>query len=135
MSILIVSRRAMLASGLALAALVAGCSRADPESAVTLDIARAELAAGRATLVDVREPAEHAAGVVAGARLIPLQQLGARMQEIPARPDEPVLLICHTQSRSSAALRALRERGYANVRFVQGGMSEWMRRGWPMVKP
>jgi hypothetical protein len=135
MSILIVSRRAMLASGLALAALVAGCGRADPESAVTLDIARAELAAGRATLVDVREPAEHAAGVVAGARLIPLQQLGARMREIPARPDEPVLLICHTQNRPSAALRALRERGYSNVRYVQGGMSEWMRRGWPLVKP
>jgi len=135
MSILIVSRRAMLASGFALAVLVAGCSRADPESAVTPETARAELAAGRATLVDVREPAEHAAGVVAGARLIPLQQLGARMREIPARPDEPVLLICHTQNRSSAALRALRERGYSNVRYVQGGMSEWMRRGWPLVKP
>jgi rhodanese-related sulfurtransferase len=47
-----------------------------------------------------------------------------------------VLLICNTQNRSSATLRALRERGgYTNVRFVEGGMSEWVRRGWPTVAP
>jgi len=35
-----------------------------------------------------------------------------------------------------AALRALRERGgYANVRYVTGGMKEWSARGLPMVKP
>lgn len=128
-------RRAWISAGCALALLVAGCGQTDPGSVVTLDVARAELAAGRAILVDVREPAEHAGGVAPGARLIPLQQLGARAREIPARAEEPVLLICHTQNRSSAALRALRERGYVNVRYVQGGMSEWMRRGWPMVKP
>jgi rhodanese-related sulfurtransferase len=47
----------------------------------------------------------------------------------------PVLLICNTQNRSSATLTALRERGYAHVRYVQGGMSEWVRRGWPVVRP
>ena len=46
-----------------------------------------------------------------------------------------VLLICNTQNRSSATLRALRERGYGHVRFVSGGMSEWARRGWPLVRP
>jgi len=46
-----------------------------------------------------------------------------------------VLLICNTQNRSSSTLSALRERGYAHVRYVQGGMSEWNRRGWPVVRP
>ena len=50
-------------------------------------------------------------------------------------PARPVLLICNTQNRSSAVLRALRERGYGHVRYVVGGMSEWARRGWPMVAP
>jgi rhodanese-related sulfurtransferase len=103
--------------------------------AVSLEQARAEHEAGRAVLIDIREPAEHAGGVAAGARLLPMRQLGARLSEIPTDPNQPVLLICNTQNRSSATLRALRERGYGHVRYVQGGMSEWARRGWPLVKP
>ncbi|MCM2253005.1 MAG: rhodanese-like domain-containing protein [Ramlibacter sp.] len=115
----------------------AGASRAaGADDAVSLETARAELQAGRAILIDVREPQEHAGGVAPGARLLPVRQLGARLAEIPTDAAKPVLLICHTQNRSSAALRALRERGgYSHVRYVQGGMSEWMRRGWPLVKP
>ena len=101
---------------------------------VTLDFARAEHEAGRAVLIDIREPEEHASGVAKGAQLLPMRQLGARLAEIPLAANKPVLLICNTQNRSSATLRALRERGYQNMRFVQGGMSEWNRRGWPTVK-
>ncbi len=102
---------------------------------VTLEQARAEQAAGRALLIDIREPAEHAQGVAPGARLLPMRQMGARLAEVPKDPKQPVLLICNTQNRSQATLDALRERGYTNVRFVQGGMSEWVRRGWPTVPP
>lgn len=114
----------------------AGASRAsaDPD-AVSLETARAEHEAGRAILIDIREPAEHAGGVAAGARLLPMRQLGARLGEIPLDPTKPVLLICNTQNRSSATQQALRQRGYSHVRYVNGGMSEWARRGWPMVKP
>ena len=54
---------------------------------------------------------------------------------IIADPRRQVLLICNTQNRSSAVQRALKERGYHHVQYVNGGMSEWARRGWPMVKP
>jgi hypothetical protein len=30
---------------------------------------------------------------------------------------------------------ALRERGWTNLRYVDGGMSEWVRRGWKTVRP
>lgn len=103
--------------------------------AVTLDVARAEFESGRAVLIDIREPTEHATGVVAGAKLLPMRQLGGRLSEIPTDPSKPVLLICNTQNRSSATLKALREKGYLHVKYVHGGMSEWARRGWPMVKP
>lgn len=105
------------------------------ELSVSLDAARAELESGRAVLIDIREPSEHATGVARGARLLPMSQLGQRLAEIPADPQQPVLLLCNTQNRSSKTLKALRERGYGNVRFVEGGMSEWVRRGWPVVKP
>jgi rhodanese-related sulfurtransferase len=86
-------------------------------------------------LIDIREPDEHATGVAAGATLLPMSQIGRRLAEIPTDAAKPVLLICNTQNRSGRTLRALRERGYAHVRYVDGGMSEWARRGWPMVKP
>jgi rhodanese-related sulfurtransferase len=122
---------AAASAGLALAA----CDRATAADVVSLEFARAEHEAGRVVLIDIREPAEHATGVAAGARLLPMQQLSRRLAEIPADPAQPVLLICNTQNRSRATLKALRERGYGHVRYVEGGMSEWARRGWPMVKP
>ena len=129
------SRRGALLCLAAAGLLLAGCGQPDASDSVSLDAARADVEAGRVILIDIREPEEHASGVAAGARLLPMRQINRRMSEIPADPAKPVLLICHTQNRSSATLRALREHGYGHVRFVQGGMSEWVRRGWPVVKP
>jgi rhodanese-related sulfurtransferase len=115
---------------------LAACSDSLAKSdVVTLDFARAEHEAGRVVLIDIREPSEHATGVAKGAQLLPMRQLSTRLSEIPPADGKPVLLICNTQNRSSATLRALRERGYAHVRYVDGGMSEWARRNWPMVRP
>ena len=100
---------------------------------VSLEQAREEHEAGKAVLVDIREPDEHASGVAPGARLLPMRQLAARISELPR--DRPVLLICNTQNRSRATFEALRERGWTNLRYVNGGMSEWSRRGWKTVAP
>lgn len=130
------SRRHMAILVLSLGLGVTACSEAaNANDSVSLEVARTELEAGRATLIDIREPNEHATGVAKGAQLLPMRQMGARLAEIPMATDKPVLLICNTQNRSSATLTALREKGFKNLRFVQGGMSEWARRGWPMVKP
>lgn len=102
---------------------------------VSLEQARADLEAGRVMLFDVREPAEHATGVARGARLLPMSQISQRAAEIPRQPDRPVYLICNTQNRSQAVLKALLDHGWTQVHFVQGGMSEWKAKGWPMVKP
>ena len=106
----------------ALAAWGQGVTTAD---VVSLDVARAEFEAGRAVLIDIREPEEHATGVAAGAKLLPMRQLRQRLHEIPTRADQPVLLICNTQNRSGNTLKALRRQGFGHVRYVHGGMSEW----------
>ena len=130
------SRRILLKS-LAALGLLGSLVAADASDtlSVSLDTARAEFEAGRVVLIDIREPNEHATGVARGARLLPMSQIGQRLSEISTDPKQPVLLICNTQNRSSRTLKALRERGYGHVRYVEGGMSEWARRGWPMVKP
>jgi rhodanese-related sulfurtransferase len=128
-------RHAVLALAASCAVVASGRAVAADPMAVDLDTARAENEAGRAVLIDIREPAEHATGVARGAQLLPMRQLSSRLGEIPADPRRPVLLICNTQNRSSATVKALRERGYTHVSYVQGGMSEWVRRGWPVVRP
>jgi rhodanese-related sulfurtransferase len=130
------TRRHLTLAALSLGLSVVACgSQASSDDSVTLDVARAEHEAGRVTLIDIRESNEHATGVAKGAKLLPMSQIGARLGEIPSATDKPVLLVCNTQNRSSKTLAALRQQGYKNVRFVAGGMSEWNRRGWPVVKP
>ena len=109
-------------------------ARIDADS-VTLEVARQELESGHSLVIDIREPQEHATGVAPGMQLLPMRQLASRISEIPNDPKRPVLLICNTQNRSSTTWKFLRDKGYTNIRFVQGGMSEWARRAWPLVKP
>lgn len=116
-------------------ALFQGCSPEPDLPHVPLEQARAEHEAGKALLIDIREPQEHATGVAQGVVLMPMSQVAQRVAEIPRQADQPVLLICNTQNRSRAVTEALREQGFTNIRYVQGGMSEWMQRGWPTVLP
>lgn len=130
--------RNLLASSLLAGALAAGGVGATSPDAnvVDIDTARAQLEAGTAIVIDIREPRETANGVAAGTILVPLSQMNQRVGEIPTSPGKPVLLICNSQNRSVALLRALRQTGgYTHVRYVEGGMAEWVRRGWPTVKP
>jgi rhodanese-related sulfurtransferase len=116
-------------------ALLQGCSPEPDLPHVSLEQARAEHEAGKALLIDIREPQEHATGVAQGVVLMPMSQVAQRVAEIPRQADQPVLLICNTQNRSRAVTEALREQGFTNIRYVQGGMSEWVRRDWPTVLP
>ena len=118
------------------AVLTTACS--DPVNAadrVTLEQARAEYEAGKVMLVDIRETREHKTGVAAGAVLLPMSELGEKISLLPKSPDQPVLLICNTQNRSQATLKKLKQAGYDNIRYVEGGMSQWAAKGWPMVAP
>ncbi|MCC6744009.1 MAG: DUF2892 domain-containing protein [Acidobacteria bacterium] len=85
-----------------------------------------------ATLIDVREFAEYAAGRVPGARLIPLGSLATRATEIDR--DKPVFLMCRTGRRSSEAQRILGELGFAHTVNVQGGFGAWQAAGFEVTR-
>jgi len=87
------------------------------------------------TVLDIREPDEHATGVAKGMKLMPMSTLESRLNELPRNPNSRVLLICNTQNRSSAVAKELRSRGFTNVEYVHGGMSEWAKRGWTLESP
>ncbi len=84
-------------------------------------------------VIDVRTPDEYAAGHVPGARLICLDMLDARIDEIPK--DRDVFLICRSGARSAQALRYLREAyGFSRLTNVEGGTMAWMDAGYPVER-
>ncbi|MEM7415010.1 MAG: molybdopterin-synthase adenylyltransferase MoeB [Gemmatimonadota bacterium] len=76
-------------------------------------------------LLDVREPWEWAVGSLGdlGARLVPLAELGERLEEVPA--DRPVLVYCRGGGRSTQAAAQLIAAGRAQVSSMRGGLRAW----------
>lgn len=87
------------------------------------------LDAGTATVIDVREPEEFSGplGHIQGALNIPLQQLDARLTEINACRERPVILVCRTHRRSAAAAASLHSEGFGDLYVLRGGMEAWHR--------
>jgi rhodanese-related sulfurtransferase len=83
-------------------------------------------------LIDVRTQGEYAAGHLAQARLIPLQELETRLGEIDK--SKPILLYCRTGHRSGQALKLLAGKGFPDVRHIEGGMVAWQAAGLPVSK-
>ncbi|GGV04206.1 MBL fold hydrolase [Streptomyces albospinus] len=73
-------------------------------------------------LIDVRNPAEYAAGALPGARNIPLAALPDRIGELDR--DRPVVLYCRSGNRSVIAAALLEARGFDEVSDVAGGCGE-----------
>jgi rhodanese-related sulfurtransferase len=87
--------------------------------------------ANRPFLLDVRQPEEFREGHIAGAKLIPLGELRARMNELPK--DREIVCICASGNRSSSAARQLTSAGY-NAINMKGGMFVWQRAALPIKK-
>ena len=79
----------------------------------------------RPFLLDVREPWEWAVSNLSdrGARLIPLDELGHRMHEVPT--DRPVIVYCASGQRSRTAARRLSGAGRDEVSSMAGGLRAW----------
>jgi rhodanese-related sulfurtransferase len=81
------------------------------------------LVAAGAVVIDVRTPMEFEAGHLAGARLIPYDQIAARAAELPGKAT-PILLYCRTGRRTAAAAATLAQLGFTAVYDLQG-ISNW----------
>ncbi|MDP1794301.1 MAG: rhodanese-like domain-containing protein [Acidimicrobiales bacterium] len=96
-------------------------------SEVTID-QLADALEGNAFLLDVRNPDEYVEKRVAGGVLIPLGELGARVDELPK--DRKIWVICAAGARSLKAANALVGAGFDAV-SVAGGTNLWVEQGRP----
>jgi adenylyltransferase/sulfurtransferase len=74
-------------------------------------------------LLDVRTSREHALASIPGAVLIPLQELPARLAELPR--EGTIVVHCHHGQRSERAAAYLRGQGFTDVRNLLGGIDAW----------
>lgn len=81
-----------------------------------------ERIANGALVVDVRQHQEYVDGHIQGAKLIPLNELPNRMNELPK--DRELVIVCRSGARSSVATRQLNAAGYRAVN-LNGGMIAW----------
>jgi rhodanese-related sulfurtransferase len=83
----------------------------------------------RPLVIDVRQPDEYRTGHIVGAKLIPLNQLHSRLQELPQNRE--IVCVCASGHRSGSATRMLVKAGYQAVN-LKGGMLAWRRANLPV---
>ncbi|BCX49974.1 molybdenum cofactor biosynthesis protein MoeB [Haloferula helveola] len=102
------------------------CTMPDIPS-ISVDELDARIRSGKPyVLIDVRQPEEHAEHSIPGGKLIPLDELPGRLEEIPR--DGEVLVHCKAGGRSARAVSLMLESGIPGAINVAGGIDAWLKR-------
>jgi sulfur-carrier protein adenylyltransferase/sulfurtransferase len=104
----------------------AAAPASDVETTV-VDLKRAIDSGTAPYIVDVREPQEFQICRIPGSVLVPLGQVGSRVEEITAAAgDRPIVVHCKMGGRSAKAVQLLRDRGVERVQNLKGGVLAWI---------
>jgi phage shock protein E len=123
---------ASLVALLALSVFAASAAEERPPAQIDASELAERISAGSAPLIlDVRTPAEFAAGHLPGARNLPHDALAGRLGELGIAPSTEIVVHCHSGSRAAAAERVLRDAGYTSVRDLEGHWQGWREAGLP----
>ncbi|RME93211.1 MAG: molybdopterin-synthase adenylyltransferase MoeB [Candidatus Hydrogenedentota bacterium] len=74
-------------------------------------------------LLDVRTPQEYEICHFEDSKLIPLDELPNRINEVPL--DEEVVVLCHHGNRSMRAIEFMKQAGYKKLKNLAGGIDAW----------
>lgn len=81
-------------------------------------------------ILDVRTQEEWDEFHAPNTTLIPLDQLGSRLSELPQ--DEPIVVVCRSGNRSQAGRDILLANGYEPATSMAGGLNAWREAGFPI---
>ena len=97
---------------------------------LTVQEAHRRWSAGELAIIDCREEPEHEATRVDGVPLVPMSELLARLDELPA--DRPLAVLCRSGARSAQVADYLTAAGgHGEVANVEGGIIAWAAEGLP----
>ena len=86
---------------------------------------------GKAVLIDVREPDEHARERMAGVRLAPLSRFDP--QAFSNERGKIAVFHCSSGNRTAQAAARLLGAGFADAYQLEGGLQGWKRAGLPVI--
>jgi rhodanese-related sulfurtransferase len=98
---------------------------------LTAEQANALIASGEVEVIDVRDPGEWVRGHIAGARLVPLNQL--RSSPKTALTRDGVVFVCAAGVRSQTAARIAVGHGLSRVYNLEGGTRAWAKAGLALM--
>ena len=84
-------------------------------------------------VIDVRTPAEFAAGHIGRAVVADIKDPGFGTQIAQLDRSATYLVYCHSGNRSGQATAFMASLGFTNVNDLNGGISAWMAAGAPVV--
>jgi glyoxylase-like metal-dependent hydrolase (beta-lactamase superfamily II)/rhodanese-related sulfurtransferase len=109
-----------------------------PVQTITAEEARQRMeAGGEAVLVlDVRKFDEYVGplGHIDGSRLIAVQELACRLEELEPYRNKEIITVCKSGGRSHTAAGILLQAGFPRVASMGGGMTRWNELGYPVTK-
>ncbi len=91
---------------------------------VTLEDVDGLMASG-AVALDIRDPDEFASGHIPGAINLSRGKLEMNVEETLPEPDTQIICYCNANNRGALSAASLRDMGYANARYIAGGLSAW----------
>ncbi len=65
--------------------------------------------------------------------LIPYDEIGDRLGELPSQTDAKIVVYCRSGGMSAIAAKTLVSSGYTNVWNLDGGMIAWENAGYPLL--
>ncbi len=87
-----------------------------------------------AFVLDVREESEFNTGHILNSRLIPLGKLKERISELERYREQPIVVVCRSGQRSTAACVQLGKQGFSQAYNLAGGVLAWQKANLPLEK-
>lgn len=123
--------------GLLLACLLVACDGASGPKPIAADVSHAEFLSkpiGSYLILDVRTPAEYAAGHLDNALNVSHDQLEKQLPRLQKYAAAPVLLYCKSGGRAAKAAETLSKAGFTNLNHLTGDYEGWVAAGYPVVE-
>ena len=85
-------------------------------------------------ILDVRTKKEYAKGHLENSILLPVQELQKRIHELDVYKNNAILIYCASGNRSTVASKILIDSGFNKIFNLRYGISDWVRKKYPIVR-